>query len=178
MPQDNSLELEEALDDNSLLLLGTVLQQNPTTAAGSLPSSSEETNSTTTEASGEAHIDSHEDKLSEKPTTGVNVGVVVAVLAVLALIVLITVGVLKEHRFIRFQSWRLLQAGERDRTVGVKPSGTTTQRDVEKERKKKRKLTPKKKLQSLLGPSSLGFSRLKTYDSNSEDEDFPVFNRV
>ncbi len=33
-------------------------------------------------------------------------------------------------------------------------------------------------LHSLLGPSRPGFSRLKTYDSDSEDEAFPVFNRV
>ena len=127
----------------------------------------------------DAHIDAHETSVT--PSVGVNVGVVVAVVAVLALLVLITVGVLKEHRFIRFQGWRLMQAGERDTTVGVKPSGSTTQREVEKEKRRKRKqkkMSPQKKLQSLLGPSNLGFSRLKTYDSNSEDEEFPVFNRV
>ena len=110
---------------------------------------------------------------------GADVGVVVAVLAVVALVALVVVGVLKEHRFIRFQGWRLLQAGDREMTIGVKPSGTTTQREEEKLKKKKRKKkSPQKKLQGLLGPSHLGFSRLKTYDSNSEDEEFPVFNRV
>lgn len=137
----------------------------------------------TTEGSGnateqleDAQINAHQVTL-EKPMAGVNVGVVVAVLAVLALVALVIVGVLKEHRLIRFKSWRLLQAGERDKTIGVKPSGTTMRRAEEKKKKKKR-LTPQKKLQSLLGPSQLGFSRLKTYDSNSEDEEFPVFNRV
>ena len=33
-------------------------------------------------------------------------------------------------------------------------------------------------LHSLLGPSQLGFSRLRTYDSDSEADEFPVFNRV
>ena len=122
----------------------------------------------------------HED--SDKPTVGVNVGVTIAALAVVALIVLVTVGVLKEHRFIKFQGWRLLQAGERDTTIGVKATeGTTTMREADKmkkRKKKKRRLSPRRKLQSLLGPSQLGFSRLRTYDSNSEDEEFPVFNRV
>jgi hypothetical protein len=113
----------------------------------------------------------------DKPMAGVNVGVVVAVLAVVAVVALVVVGVLKEHRLIRFKSWRLLQAGERDKTVGITPSGTTKRRKQEK-KKKKDHMTPQKKLQSLLGPSQLGFSRLKTYDSNSEDEEFPVFNRV
>lgn len=126
----------------------------------------------------DALINAHQNS-SKKPMTGVNVGVVVAVLAVVALIALVVIGVLKEHRLIRFKSWRLLQAGERDTTIGVKPTGHTTQREEEKKKKlKKKRLTPKKKLQSLLGPSHLGFSRLKTYDSNSEDEEFPVFNRV
>lgn len=115
----------------------------------------------------------------KKPRAGVNIGVAVAVMAVAAVIVLIVIGVLKEHRLIRFKSWRLLHAGERDKTIGVTPSGATTRTEKEKEKgKKKKRMTPQKKLQSLLGPSHLGFSRLKTYDSNSEDEEFPVFNRV
>ncbi len=125
----------------------------------------------------------HQEEQSEKPMVGVNVGVTIAVLGVVALIVLVTVGVLKEHRFIRFQGWRLLQAGERDTTVGIKATdGITTMRDADKKKrkkkKKKRRMSPRRKLQSLLGPSHLGFSRLRTYDSNSEDEEFPVFNRV
>lgn len=131
----------------------------------------------------ESQINAHQEKTdnSKKSTVGVNVGVTIATLAIVALIVLVTVGVLKEHRFIKFQGWRLLQAGERDTTVGIKASdGTTTMReaDKKKKRKKKRKMSPRRKLQSLLGPSHLGFSRLRTYDSNSEDEEFPVFNRV
>lgn len=127
---------------------------------------------------GDTLINAHQPNSKEKPMAGVNVGVVVAVLAVVAVIALVVVGVLKEHRLIRFKGWRLLQAGERDKTIGITSSGTTTRREEEKLRKKKQKMTPQKKLQSLLGPSHLGFSRLKTYDSNSEDEEFPVFNRV
>ena len=127
-------------------------------------------------------IDAHYQPSSSKrkPTAGVNVGVAVAVVAVAAVIALVVVGVLKEHRLIRFKGWRLMHAGERDKTIGVTPSGTTTRTEKEKKKKKKKghHVTPQKKLQSLLGPSHLGFSRLKTYDSNSEDEEFPVFNRV
>lgn len=118
---------------------------------------------------------------TKEATAGVSIGVIVAVLAVITLIMLVVVGVLKEHKLIKFQSWRFLQAGERETTIGVEPSGTITQTEAEKAKKKTRrrkKMSPKKKLQSLLGPSHLGFSRLKTYDSNSEDEEFPVFNRV
>ena len=114
-----------------------------------------------------------------KSIVGVNVGVIVAVFAVATLIILVTIGVIKEHKFIKFKTWRILQAGDRDTTIGVKASsGTTTQRAVEKKKKKKKRLNPRKKLQSLLGPSQLGFSRLRTYDSDSEEEEFPVFNRV
>lgn len=175
--------MEEALDASSRLIPDriTTLPVQPSNSSNNQNSTlaSEEEIDIETVESNSANINAHHE--SKKPTAGVNVGIVVAVLAVVALVVLVTVGVLKEHRFIRFQSWRLLQAGERDKTVGVKPSGTTTQREAEKARKKKKKkkrLSPKKKLQSLLGPSNLGFSRLKTYDSNSEDEEFPVFNRV
>lgn len=118
---------------------------------------------------------------TKEATAGVSIGVIVAVLAVITLVMLVVVGVLKEHKLIKFQSWRFLQAGERETTIGVEPSGTITQTEAEKAKKKTRrrkKMSPKKKLQSLLGPSHLGFSRLKTYDSNSEDEEFPVFNRV
>ena len=180
-PRDIPQDLEEALDSSPLH--ATTLPSNSTRqhAVPTDPNSTSSSSSTTQHPGDTAsvQIDVHR----KKPTTGVNVGVVVAVLAVVLLIVLVVIGVLKEHRFIRFQSWRLLQAGERDTTIGVKPnSGTTTQREVDKEKrkkkKKKKKMTPQKKLQSLLGPSNLGFSRLKTYDSNSEDEEFPVFNRV
>ncbi len=111
-------------------------------------------------------------------------GVVVAVLSIAMLVVLVTIGVIKEHRLIKFNTWRCLQSKDRDTAIGVTPSGTTTQRKEEKDKREKKKkkrksLNPRKKLQSLLGPSQLGFSRLKNYDSNSEeDEEFPVFNRV
>lgn len=175
--------MDEALPDHDN---ATPTETSNTTVSGSGEELSNSTVSNVSNSDEEAAADSQniahlEDKDSKKPTVGVNVGVTVAALAIVALIVLVTVGVLKEHRFIRFQGWRLLQAGERDTTVGVKPSeGTTTMRDVEKKkkRKKKRTLSPRRKLQSLLGPSHLGFSRLRTYDSNSEDEEFPVFNRV
>ena len=182
-PSDISQDLDKALE-------GKLPDHDtaPTETSGISGSGEEWNNSTASNASNAdeaAAADSQNnahlvDEDPKKPTVGVNVGVTVAALAIVALIVLVTVGVLKEHRFIRFQGWRLLQAGERDTTVGVKPSeGTTTMRDVEKKKKKKKRvLSPRRKLQSLLGRSRLGFSRLRTYDSNSEDEEFPVFNRV
>ena len=116
----------------------------------------------------------------KKPKVGVNVGVIIAVFAVALLTIIVTIGVLREHKYLKFKGWRMLQSGKRDTTIGVKSSGTTVRRETEKTKKKKKKkrLSPQKKLQSLLGPSQLGFSRLKTYDSDSEEEEFPVFNRV
>lgn len=103
--------------------------------------------------------------------------------AVLALAIIITIGVLKEYKYIKFKGWRLLHSHERDTTIGVKPSGTTIRREREKnatpaKKKKKKRMTPYSRLQSVLGPSKLGFSRLRAYDSDSEEEEFPVFNRV
>ncbi len=110
--------------------------------------------------------------------TNVNVGVVVTVVAVAMLALIISVGVIKEYRHLKFKGWRFVHSGERDATIGVKPSGSTVRREKKGVTKKKKKMTPYNKLQSVLGASKLGFSRLKTYDSDSEEEEFPVFNRV
>lgn len=194
LPDDFGEDLDEVLNlDHSPAPLDSAYTPHPSPIAVPVPSITtseidEESNivnensegsGNVTVQDGNSLINAHQSKSKHKPMAGVNVGVVVAVLAVVAVIALVVVGVLKEHRLIRFKSWRLLQAGERDKTIGITPSGTTMRRDEEKRKKKKqKKLTPQKKLQSLLGPSHLGFSRLKMYDSNSEDEEFPVFNRV
>ena len=119
---------------------------------------------------------------SQSQPAGTNVGIVVTVVAVAALALIIAVGVIKEYRHIKFKGWRLLHSSERNSTIGVKSSGTTVRREkkVKKQKndRKKKRLTPYNKLQSVLGQSKLGFSRLKTYDSDSEEEEFPVFNRV
>jgi len=126
--------------------------------------------------------DDHKSSSSQGKPSSTNVGIVVTVVAVAALALIIAVGVIKEYRHIKFKGWRLLHSEERDATIGVKPSGTTVKRESKKGKKqkkdKKRRLTPYNKLQSVLGQSKLGFSRLKTYDSDSEEEEFPVFNRV
>ena len=123
-------------------------------------------------------------KQGDSQRSSVNVGVIVTVVAVGALAIIISVGVAKEYRQLKFKGWRLIH-GDTDGTIGVKPSGSTVRREKKgkkngsvPKKKKKKKMTPYNKLQSVLGPSKLGFSRLKTYDSDSEEEEFPVFNRV
>ena len=88
-------------------------------------------------------------------TPAFHYGLFAAIFAIVALILVVVVGILKEHRFLRF----------RTRRVG------TTQASSEGK-------TSRETLHSLLGPSKLGFSRLRTYDSDSEVEEFPIFSRV
>ena len=88
-------------------------------------------------------------------TPAFHYGLFAAIFAIVALILVVVVGILKEHRFLRF----------RVRRVG------TTQASSEGK-------TSRETLHSLLGPSKLGFSRLRTYDSDSEVEEFPIFSRV
>ena len=103
---------------------------------------------------------------SRKVSTS-NIGVIVAVIVMVVVFVLILVGVLKEHRYLRFRGAVCLRRGK----VPVHSNGRVNSA-------MKLKSNPKKTLHSLLGPSQLGFSRLRTYDSDSEEEEFPVFNRV
>ena len=107
-------------------------------------------------------------KKSKKLTT-VNLGVIIAVFVMATVFGLILIGVLKEHKYLRFRGAVCLRRGKVGvESVNGKVNGMT----------KKKRSNPKKMLHSLLGPSKLGFSRLRTYDSDSEDEEFPVFNRV
>lgn len=88
-------------------------------------------------------------------TPAFHYGLFVAIFAIVGLILVVVVGILKEHRFLRFRTRRaMIQAsGEKGKTS-------------------------REALHSLLGPSKLGFSRLRTYDSDSEAEEFPIFSRV
>ena len=113
---------------------------------------------------------SKEDHEKSKKITPVNLGVFIAVFVLVTVFVLILIGVLKEHKYLRFKGAVCLRRGRVAVATNGKVNGTAT--------KKKKKPNPKKTLHSLLGPSQLGFSRLKTYDSDSEEEEFPVFNRV
>jgi peptidylamidoglycolate lyase len=88
-------------------------------------------------------------------TPAFHYGLFAAIFAIVALILVVVVGILKEHRFLRFRA----------RRVG------TTQASSEGK-------TSRETLHSLLGPSKLGFSRLRTYDSDSEVEEFPIFSRL
>jgi hypothetical protein len=87
-------------------------------------------------------------------TPAFHYGLFVAIFAIVALILVVVVGILKEHRFLRFRA----------RRVGTQASSEGK--------------TSRETLHSLLGPSKLGFSRLRTYDSDSEVEEFPIFSRV
>lgn len=78
-----------------------------------------------------------------------------AILVVLLLIILVTVGILKEHKNLRYSIRR----------------GCC-------KRRHRKKPDPRKTLNALLGPSQLGFSRLRTYDSDSEVDEFPIFSRL
>jgi peptidylamidoglycolate lyase len=87
-------------------------------------------------------------------TPAFHYGLFVAIFAIVALILVVVVGILKEHRFLRFRA----------RRVGTQASSEGK--------------TSRETLHSLLGPSKLGFSRLRTYDSDSEVEEFPIFSRL
>ena len=78
-----------------------------------------------------------------------------AIIVVALLIILVTVGILKEHKHLRYSIRR----------------GCCRRRH-------KKKPDPRKTLNALLGPSQLGFSRLRTYDSDSEVDEFPIFSRL
>ncbi|XP_064390589.1 peptidyl-glycine alpha-amidating monooxygenase-like isoform X2 [Halichondria panicea] len=95
-----------------------------------------------------------------------NVGIFVAIFVVVLVILIILVGILREHKYLKKLR---LYVGSRRKTAGAAEGG-----GVKVEARGKKGIP----LHSLLGPSRPGFSRLKTYDSDSEDEDFPVFNRV
>ena len=104
-----------------------------------------------------------------KKVGSINLGVIIAVFVLATVFGLILIGVLKEHKYLRFRGAVCLRRGKvAVESVNGKATGVT----------KKKRSNPKKTLHSLLGPSKLGFSRLRTYDSDSEEEEFPVFNRV
>ena len=107
-----------------------------------------------------------QDNNSNKIST-VNLGLFIAIIVMVIVFVLILIGVLKEHKYLRFRGAVCLRRGKVPVHSNGKVNGTSKLRS-----------NPKKALQSLLGPSKLGFSRLRTYDSDSEEEEFPVFNRV
>ena len=98
----------------------------------------------------------------------VNLGLLIAIIVMVIVFVLILIGVLKEHKYLRFKGAVCLRRGKVPVNSNGKVNGATS----------KFRSNPKKALHSLLGPSQLGFSRLRTYDSDSEEEEFPVFNRV
>ena len=112
-----------------------------------------------------------ENSPKKKPAASISVGIFIAVFVMVTIFVLILIGVLKEHKYLRFRGAVCLRRGKVPVDTNGKVNGTTSQ-------KKKKKSNPRKALQALLGPSKLGFSRLRTYDSDSEEEEFPVFNRV
>ena len=103
-----------------------------------------------------------------KKESNINIGVFIAIFVMAAVFVLILIGVLKEHKYLRFRGAVCLRRGKVPIHSNGRANGGTP----------KSKSNPKKTLHSLLGPSQLGFSRLRTYDSDSEEEEFPVFNRV
>ena len=107
-----------------------------------------------------------QDNNSNKTST-VNLGLFIAIIVMVIVFVLILIGVLKEHKYLRFRGAVCLRRGKVPVHSNGKVNGTSKLRS-----------NPKKALHSLLGPSQLGFSRLRTYDSDSEEEEFPVFNRV
>ena len=88
-------------------------------------------------------------------TPAFHYGLFAAIFAIVGLILVVVVGILKEHRFFRF-----LRTRRGSRVVATENK------------------SPRETLHSLLGPSKLGFSRLRTYDSDSEVEEFPIFSRV
>ena len=100
----------------------------------------------------EAHSSKKKDKVT---TPAFHYGLFAAIFAIVGLILVVVVGILKEHRFLRFRTRRIM----------TQTSGGEGK-------------TSREALHSLLGPSKLGFSRLRTYDSDSEAEEFPIFSRV
>jgi hypothetical protein len=103
-----------------------------------------------------------------KKIATVNLGLLIAIIVMVIIFVLILIGVLKEHKYLRFRGAVCLRRGKVPIHSNGKSNGAIS----------KLRSNPKKALHSLLGPSQLGFSRLRTYDSDSEEEEFPVFNRV
>ena len=111
--------------------------------------------------------DNNNSNKSNKVAT-VNLGLLIAIIVMVIIFVLILVGVLKEHKYLRFRGAVCLRRGKVPVHSNGRVNGAAS----------KLRSNPKKTLHSLLGPSQLGFSRLRTYDSDSEEEEFPVFNRV
>lgn len=104
-----------------------------------------------------------DDKVIQRATF--NFGIFIAIFVVVVLVLIVVFGLLREHKYLKkIRNYVNL----RRKTAGPVEGG-----GVAVEAK-----SPKNTLQSLLGPSQFGFSRLKTYDSDSEAEEFPVFNRV
>ena len=100
----------------------------------------------------------HHGDSSSKTQQATQYGVFVTIFIVVILIIIVMVGILKEHRYLRVFWWKVKST--------KKPSTPRTQKRT------------KDPLHSILGPSQLGFSRLRTYDSDSEIEEFPIFSRV
>ena len=112
----------------------------------------------TVEDGGSSDKPSHYAKSKSKSkvsTPAYHYGLFAAIFAITALILVVVIGILKEHRYCRF---------------GLKK--------LSRKAKETKAKTPRDALNSLLGPSKLGFSRLRTYDSDSEVEEFPIFSRV
>ena len=106
-----------------------------------------------------------EDNLAIQRAT-FNAGIFVAIFVVVLVILLVVFGILREHKYLKKLR---LYVGSRRKQKGAADAGGV---GVETHGRKG------KPLHSLLGASRPGFSRLKTYDSDSEEEEFPVFNRV
>ena len=169
--------------DNLLDVLGNLTPSHPPTTAATLtaPSSPIEheqphiqTNSISTTHSNNPHSTSNTTLTEEEENNGSgdlqtgSLGPVVvktdapytyaifaAIIVVALLIILVTVGILKEHKNLRYSIRRGCYR-----------------------RRHKKKPDPRKTLNALLGPSQLGFSRLRTYDSDSEVDEFPIFSRL
>lgn len=90
-------------------------------------------------------------------------------MAVLA--VLVVGGIMKREGVFR-RSWERVAGTNKNKASGKPPRGGGASGT------KGKKSKAQETLHSLLGPGKFGFSRLRTYDSDSEMEEFPVFNRV
>ncbi len=95
-----------------------------------------------------------------------------ASLSFMAILVVLVVGGIMSKQGVFRNSWAKV-AGITKGTTGKCSKGGGTHGN-----KEKKKSTARDTLHSLLGPGKFGFSRLRTYDSDSEREEFPVFNRV
>ena len=169
--------------DNLLDVLGNLTPSHPPTTAATLtaPSSPSEheqphiqTNSISTTHSNNPHSTSNTTLTEEEENNGsgdfqtgsldpvvvkteapYTYAIFAAIIVVALLIILVTVGILKEHKNLRYSIRRGCYR-----------------------RRHKKKPDPRKTLNALLGPSQLGFSRLRTYDSDSEVDEFPIFSRL